>query len=136
MNAYLEHANITVPSIDEATRILGAAFPDFRIRGGGEFRGRRWVHFGNDTTYMALNEYPEGKASKPDYSHFGVNHIGFVVKQLDELDQRLKEEGYKLIPDFQEEGDFRRRHYYCDGNGMEWEFIEYATEDVSKRNHY
>ena len=39
MSIYLEHANITVKSIDEATRLLGAAFPDFAVRGGGEFRG-------------------------------------------------------------------------------------------------
>lgn len=136
MSMYLEHANMTVKSIDEATRILGAAFPDFRVRGGGEFRGRRWMHFGNDTTYLALNEYPDGVKEESDYAREGVNHLGFVVTDLDGIDERLQALGYSSNPEFQEEGEYRRRHYYYDKNGVEWEFVEYSTDDVSKRNNY
>lgn len=136
MSVYLEHANITVRSIDEATRLLGTAFPDFRVRGGGEFRGRKWIHFGNEQTYLALNEYPTAEGEEKDYSRTGLNHMGFVVDDLDGIDQRLQAIGYKLDEEFQEEGEFRRRHYYCDGNNMEWEFVEYLSEDPAIRNNY
>ena len=136
MNVYLEHANITVRSLDEATRLLGAAFPDFRIRGGGEFRGRKWIHFGNDHTYLALNEYPEAQSEEKDYSHTGLNHMGFVVDDLDGIDQRLQAAGYEQDESFREESEFRRRHYYYDGNNMEWEFVEYLSDDPARRNDY
>ena len=85
---------------------------------------------------MALNEYPKGEAGQPVYSEFGVNHIGFVVDDLDGIDQRLQSKGYPSDSAFQEEGEFRRRHYYKDGNGMEWEFVEYLSEEVALRNNY
>ena len=58
----LEHANITVSSIDETIRFLSTVFPDAEVRGSGqmywnedrtEARGR-WAHFGNDKNISTL----------------------------------------------------------------------------------
>ena len=60
MECRLEHANITVSSIDEGIRFLTAAFPGFKVRGEG--RGdhgdyqKRWLYVGTDQTYLALEE--------------------------------------------------------------------------------
>lgn len=60
MAPYLEHANITVASIDKAAEFLSAAFPHFAIRGSGEtvrdFARWRWAHIGDGRFYIALQE--------------------------------------------------------------------------------
>ena len=138
MSIYIEHANITVRSIKESSRLLKAAFPDFRLRGEGVSGDKRWAHFGNDLIYLTLNEPLEHQASvlKKNYAVEGINHLAFVVDDIDGVNQRLSAAGYKSDPQFQEESNIRRRHYYEDANGLEWEFVQYLTDDVSVRNHY
>lgn len=138
----LEHANITVRSIEEAERFLGAAFPDFRRRGGGFMHGDEalgdWVHFGNDETYLALqqNRSPS-PADRTAYASEGVNHLGFTVNDLESLMARLSEAGYALSPaSALDAHPHRRRAYYFDGNGFEWEFVEYLSDNVAERNQY
>ncbi|PVZ72206.1 VOC family protein [Pelagibaculum spongiae] len=136
---YLEHANITVKSIAESEKFLVSAFPDFVIRGSGRRPSddRLWVHIGNQQVYLALNEMPQHKPlDLTDYAQDGVNHLGWVVDDLDAIDQRLQSSGYAEIIEFQEENEYRRRHYYRDGNGFEWEFVEYLTERAEQRNQY
>jgi hypothetical protein len=31
---------------------------------------------------------------------------------------------------------FRRRVYYIDGNGLDWEFVQYLSQDPAQRNDY
>ena len=56
----MEHANITVQSIDEAFRFLQVAFPAATVRGAGAMfddeKLGRWVHFGTEDNYLALQE--------------------------------------------------------------------------------
>lgn len=138
----LEHANITVKSVDEATRFLGKAFPGARVRGEGPIHGNegrgRWVHFGTDDHYIALQENSNHSAPRDvTYTNDGINHIGFVVEELDLLMARLEEAGYSLSPDSAMSGHpFRRRAYYFDANGIEWEFVEYLSDDPAERNDY
>ena len=47
-NVYLEQANITVNYLDSTTKFFQTAFPDFKVRGGGNNEGRQWIHVGND----------------------------------------------------------------------------------------
>ncbi|MRI31526.1 lactoylglutathione lyase [Endozoicomonas sp. OPT23] len=138
MNVYIEHANVTVKSIQESSRLLQAAFPDFQLRGEGVSGDKRWAHFGNEVIYLTLNEPLEGKADAlaKNYAVSGLNHLAFVVDDIDSIDQRLQASGYKSDPVFQEESELRRRHYYEDSNGLEWEFVQYLTDDLSLRNHY
>ncbi len=138
----LEHANITVKSIDAAVEFLGLAFPDCGVRGGGAIHGDdamgRWVHFGNDDFYVALQQNASHSGrSDVTYQHDGINHVGFVVEQLDDMIKRLAAEGYEVTPASVMKGHpHRRRAYFFDKNGVEWEFVEYASEATEERNDY
>lgn len=133
---YLEHANITVPDIEAATRFLTTAIPEFRIRGGGDRDTGRWRHVGDDITYLALQQENE---HHPDprvrYVHDGVHHLGLVVEDVSALEKRLRAAGYRQNP-MSEDHPARRRRYFFDDAGMEWEFIEYLTDDIQARNEY
>ncbi len=142
MKIQLEHANLTVESISEAKRFLRAAFPDFRTRGGGNLHDNpdlgRWEHFGNDETYLALQENSQ-HISKAEvrYLNDGINHLGFVVEQLESLMDRMNDAGYAITEVSDLNGHpHRRRAYYIDGNGFEWEFVEYLSAKVEERNDY
>ena len=86
MSARLEHANLGVRDLDEMMRFLKTAFPDFRIRGEGLNRdGTRWVHFGTDETYLALNQSSREltQSFAPYQGLPGVNHLAYEVDDVD-----------------------------------------------------
>ena len=89
----IEHANITVPDIDEAIAFLKIVAPDFKVRiDQSPTDSNGWAHIENDDFYFALQEAHIG--SSPDkprtpYKNFGVNHIALVVDNLDEIEKRL-----------------------------------------------
>jgi len=133
---YLEHANLTVPDIEAATSFLQTAFPEFSIRGGGDRATGRWQHVGTDETYLALQQETEQRADpRTPYVHDGVNHLGFVVDDVTSLTQRLLQAGYREN-DLSEHHPARIRRYFFDSAGMEWEFVEYLSDDRSERNAY
>ena len=129
---YLEHINITVPSIDNAIHFLGTAFPEFYKRGEGQRKNLNWVHFGNQHTYFSLYEYVDD-TRMPENTI--LNHTGLVVEELTQIRSRLEQAGYPLSEDANS-SPFRQRHYYHDKNNQEWEFIQYLSDDPNERNHY
>ncbi|WP_372368912.1 VOC family protein [Candidatus Uabimicrobium sp. HlEnr_7] len=131
---YLEHANITVEDIDQAIIFLQTAFPNFQVRGGGGTGNERWLHIGTDKTYIALNA-AYGKATSNAYNGIGINHIGFVVQDVNSVQERLEGKGYQSSYPRTEE-KYRTRIYYNDPSGNEYEFVEYLSEDPQKRNFY
>lgn len=140
MDFYLEHANITVSNIDETIKFLTTAFPDFKVRGGGESETggviRKWLHIGTDETYIALESVSsKDEGSRRPYRDVGINHIGFVVKDVEVITRRLKEAGYKESISV-EPHPYRKRVYLYDSDGIEYEFIEYLSDDFSERNDY
>ncbi|NVK63937.1 MAG: VOC family protein [Flavobacteriales bacterium] len=132
---YLEHANMTVNNLDQSIHFFQSAFPDFIIRGGGDSDGRKWIHLGNDTTYIAINEAVEEIHNEKNYSTSGFNHIGFVVEDLAEISEQLLAAGYKRSYPKQVE-EFRIRDYFFDADGNEFEFVQYLSEDIKERNFY
>lgn len=139
MAIFLEHANITVPDIEQAIEFLKVVEPSFYIRGQGKSQDSgRWLHFGNEETYIALQEPTPGAEPQPrrtPYENYGVNHLAWVVDDFDAVIKRLEEHGFKqgLIV---EPHRFRKRAYYFDSAGFEWEIIEYLSENVTERNVY
>jgi len=136
---YLEHSNISVSDLDKAIRFFSAAFPDFRIRGRGrsETPGneRDWIHFGDDTTYIALEEATKERSGHLTYRNPGINHIGFVVEDMDTVVERLEAAGFsENMRDYSHPS--RRRSYFYDADGNEYEFVEYMTENPEERNQY
>lgn len=98
----------------------------------------RWVHFGTDEHYVALqqNSKPSGREDVT-YRNDGINHLGFVVTGLDDIILRAEEAGYELSPvSAMDDHPHRRRAYFFDANGVEWELVEYLSDEVSERNDY
>jgi catechol 2,3-dioxygenase-like lactoylglutathione lyase family enzyme len=132
---YLEHANITVNNIERAIDFFKNAFPDFNIRGKGIFNGRKWVHFGNNDTYLAINQSLEKVQLQKEYGSSGINHIGFVVGDVEEVATRLISAGFKR--DYPKEiEEFRIRDYFADDDGNQFEFVEYLSDIPDERNQY
>ena len=138
MTARLEHANLCVRDIDGMIRFLQTAFPDFRIRFDGQGSdGARWVHVGTDETYLALNH----ATVKPDqkwapYSGLpGVNHLAYEVDDVEALHERLTAAGYEdsTVPNAH---PYRKRVYFHDSEGNDWEFVQYLSDDRAKRHDY
>ncbi len=137
MQPYLEHVNLTVTDIDATLRFLQTAMPGLQVRGEGEGeQSRRWVHVGTDRTYLALEDRG---AREPGphvpYRHPGMNHIGFVVKDVAGVAARLGAAGYgEGMRDM--EHPHRKRLYFFDDDGNEFEFVEYLSERPDERNDY
>lgn len=133
---YLEHANITVSDLGKATHFFQTAFPDFQVRGGGEYSGRKWLHLGTPDTYVALNFYDKGaEIAGKEYERTGVNHLGFVVGDVNAIAERLLQAGYTRSYPKQNQR-FRIRDYFYDADGNEYEFVEYLSEKPEERNDY
>ena len=138
MTVRLEHANMIVRDVAEMIRFLQTAFPDFRIRGEGESgHGTRWVHVGTDETYIALNEATAESEDKwvPYSGKAGVNHLGYEVDDADALRGRMLAAGYEesTVPNSH---PHRKRVYFYDAEGNDWEFVQYSSSDPAERNDY
>ena len=134
---YLEHANITVNNLQEATKFFQTAFPHFKIRGRGYGNnGREWIHLGDDNTYIAINQATQiGSKINKNYDGIGINHIGFVVEDVEEIANNLLSNGYKRdYPKTVEQ--FRIRDYFVDADGNEYEFVQYLSEVPAEKNSY
>lgn len=139
MVAYLEHANITVPDIDAAIVFLQVVEPRLAVRHDETPEGSyRWVHIGADNCYIALQEPhlgSEPEDNRRPYKDYGVNHIGWVVDDFDAVTDRLKANGYRegILG---ESNRYRRRAYFYDSAGFEWEIVAYLTEKLEERYSY
>ncbi len=138
MTIRLEHANLQVPDVDATAAFLRTAFPDFRIRAEGlTIQGWRWVHVGNDESYVNLSTAPEA----PDEPRScygptpGLNHLGFEVDDAEGVRARLGAAGYResTVPN---DHPHRKRVYFYDPSGLDWEFVEYFSDDPRERNDY
>ena len=132
---YLEHANITVNNFTNAIHCFQTAFANFEIRGEGIYTGKKWVHLGDQNTYLALNQIYGKINVKKDYQKSGINHIGFVVEDVNAIADRLLNQGFKRDFPRQEE-QFRIREYFADEDGNEYEFVQYLSDKPEEKNLY
>ncbi len=137
MEIRLEHANMVVRDFEATVRFLNAAFPEFRVRREGLNEGLRWMHIGTDNTYIALNEASEEPAENwaPYSGKPGVNHLGYEVEDVDALRERLTAAGFRDST-YPNNHPHRKRVYFHDADGNDWEFVEYLSSDPAKRNDY
>jgi catechol 2,3-dioxygenase-like lactoylglutathione lyase family enzyme len=138
MQTRLDHANLVVRDLEGAIRFLRTAFPDFRVRAAGpDWSGSRWVHVGNDATYLALHQATREPAVRfvPYTGRPGLNHLGFEVEDVEALRARLLAAGYtdSTVPNAH---PHRKRVYFHDAEGNDWEFVEYRSHDPALRNDY
>lgn len=138
MAARLEHANLTVRDIDATVRFLLAAFPEFHIRHDGrDPAGARWLHVGTDATYLALTAAAAepGEHWQPYAGLPGVNHLAYEVDDVEALRGRLLAAGYResTVPN---RHPHRKRVYFYDPDGNDWEFVQYLSADPAERHDY
>ena len=135
MAVRLEHANLSVHDIDAAIRFLRTAFPEFRVRRDTtDPDGSRWVHVGTDETYIALNQAKarSGNASRGT----PLNHLAYEVDDVEAIRKRLRAAGYEENTRVPNSHPYRKRLYFFDSEGTEWEFVEYLSDDPARRHDY
>lgn len=134
-----EHANLVVTDMAATLDFILTAFPDWRIRGQGEMewhgKPRRWLHVGDDETYVTLNNDGEGENRDLKGHSPGLAHLGFVVDDLDGVIARLEAKGHRIEIQGVEH-PFRRNVYFLDPAGFEFEFVQYLSDVPAERNLY
>jgi catechol 2,3-dioxygenase-like lactoylglutathione lyase family enzyme len=99
--------------------------------------GLRWMHIGTDETYIALNEtdVDRNPDSEPYDGKPGVNHLGYEVDDVDALQERLAAAGFREST-YPNKHPHRKRIYFYDADGNDWEFVQYFSDVPSERNDY
>ena len=127
----LEHVYMVFSDMAETLRFYQAAFPHWQIRtkGHGEWYGvrRQWIHFGDDYNYLTFNDNGLNHSRNLKSNDLGVAHLGFEIKNLASLIQRMEVLGYKIAHTGAEH-PYRRNVYYIDPDGAEIEFVEYLSD--------
>jgi catechol 2,3-dioxygenase-like lactoylglutathione lyase family enzyme len=121
----IEHVNLTVRSPDHTAEILCRLF-GWQIRWQGPSpMGGYTVHVGNEDTYLSLYAPPDGQEPPGEHATAapGFNHLGVVVTGLDEVEGRVRAEGFPCFN--HDDYDPGRRFYFTDGDGIEYEVVEY-----------
>lgn len=136
---HLEHLNLVVDDIPKVLRFYRAAFPHWRVRGGGrnEWYGkpREWLHFGDDYQYLAFNDNGEGENRDLEGHRVGLAHFAFATADIAGVIRRLSDAGFTV--DKEGATDAHRANvYFIDPSGYEVEFVEYRSDLPADRNHY
>ncbi len=124
----LEHVNLTVTNPEKTASMLCKLF-GWHIRWQGEAKdGGRSIHVGSHTSYLAI--YSRETPATQTYNNYvtvgGLNHVGIVVDDLDELEAKVIASGYK--PRAHADYEPGRRFYFYDEDedDVEYEVISYA----------
>lgn len=127
-HAILEHVNITVGSAERTAAMLEALFGwTVRWRGPSAMGGRT-IHVGSGAHYIAVYtpDGGDGTALAHDKSR-PLNHVGVEVDDLDATEARALASG--LTPFNHDDYAPGRRFYIFDGDGIEWEIVNYADHE-------
>lgn len=138
MTIRLEHANLIVRDMDAMIHFIQTALPEFLIRHDEtDADGHRWVHVGTEDSYLALNQATSEGAERwvPYEGKPGLNHLGFEVEDAEAVRTRLNAAGYRDST-YPNEHPYRRRVYFYDDEGNDWEFVQYLSDDPEQRNDY
>ena len=65
----------------------------------------------------------------------GVNHLGYIVDNVDQVRNRLLAGSY-IESTVANNHPFRKRLYFYDLEGRDWEFVEYLSDNTEERNDY
>ena len=123
--SYLEHTNLTVEDPDKLAAIFCRLF-DWKIRWrGAALNDGITVHVGSEDSYLAL--YTHEDVSTPEARNVlkinSLNHLGIVVPNLDEVESKVKDEGFE--PFNHANYDPGRRFYFMIDK-LEIEVISYS----------
>ncbi|OLQ90170.1 lactoylglutathione lyase [Vibrio panuliri] len=140
MKNYFEHANISVVNPHNTIALILAALPSWHVRGQGNYVNERnetieWYHVGDDTFYLAIDSQGAGHMPYWTERFTGLNHLGFAVDDLEATIERLKVAGFEL-DHYGAEHPHRKNAYFIDEHGIQVEFVEYLSPQISERNDY
>ncbi len=137
MTIRIEHANMIVRDVDATAKFLQTAFPAFAVRREGSSGAGRWMHIGTADTYLALNQASSEPTENwvPYDGKPGVNHLGCEVDDAEALRERMRAAGYKDST-VANNHPHRKRVYFNDPDGNDWEFVQYFSDDPAERNDY
>ncbi len=121
----LEHVNVTVSDPHQVGALLVQIF-DWKVRWEGPAQyGGYSVHVGTEDAYLALYARKTQPATEETFRKGQpLNHIGIVVPDLDEAEERVRTAGLK--PFGHAEYDPGRRFYFLDCDGTEYEVVSYS----------
>jgi len=122
----LEHVNITVSDPQTTADLLCGIF-GWHIRWAGPSQmGGNTVHVGNDDDYVAVYTYDGNPLDVPEVGRVkgGLNHIGVVVDNLAQVEERVVASGFTPFNHMDYEPG--RRFYFLDRDGVEYEVVEYS----------
>ena len=71
----------------------------------------------------------------PYAGRVGNNHLAYEVDDVDAIRKRMLAAGYKESTP-PNSHPFRKRLYFYDAEGNDWEFVQYLSEDPAERNDY
>jgi catechol 2,3-dioxygenase-like lactoylglutathione lyase family enzyme len=125
-----EHINVSCKDIDATQKFYQTLFPDWYMRAEGVFNGRRWMHFGNNQYYLALNDCSGQERVHKPYENIGINHIGFTIKDGEAMKELL--DAYSIEYYTMTASETKHRIYVNDPDGNEIELVEYQPEYALK----
>lgn len=121
---YLEHANLTVSDPDRSAALLAALCGWHERWSGPAQSGGHTVHVGNTDGYIAFYTNPQAPLHTPYSKGRPLNHVAFVVDDLDGAEQVVTKAGLK--PFGHGNYDPGRRFYFFDWDGIEFEVVSYG----------
>ncbi|BAY32299.1 glyoxalase family protein [Nostoc carneum NIES-2107] len=121
-----EHINISCKDIDASRNFYQTLFPDWYVRAEGIFNGDRWMHFGNNQFYLALNDDSEQERVHKPYESIGINHVGFVIDDGEAMQKLLEAKGIDYYT--MTAAETKHRIYVNDPDGNEIELVEYNPD--------
>jgi catechol 2,3-dioxygenase-like lactoylglutathione lyase family enzyme len=120
---FLEHVNLSVSDLERSIAFYSRLL-DLEVRWRGTTTdGLPAAHIGDQRSYLALFGGASGERAPNDYDVLGINHIGFVVEDLDAARQRLRALG--ADPHFEADYEPGQRLYFFDPDGIEVELVHY-----------
>lgn len=119
---FMEHVNLNVSNARDSRDLLEQVF-GWSTRWEGDTDYGHTVHVGDDHDYLSLTS-PHATPDAPRPVGAVFNHVGVVVDDLDEVEQRLRAAGIGTYA----HGDYEpgRRFYFVDRDGIEFEVVSYS----------
>ena len=118
---YLEHANISVTDPERSAALLIDLLGWHERWRGPSLNDGHTIHVGSEVDYLAIYT---GSHVKGDFTKgYPLNHIAFVVDDLDAAEAVVKRHG--LEPFNHADYDPGRRFYFFDWDGIEFELVNY-----------
>jgi catechol 2,3-dioxygenase-like lactoylglutathione lyase family enzyme len=117
----IEHVNLTVTDNERSAAFFEKLLGWYRRWAGKSQMGGTSIHIGEDATYLAL--YSDGQDHLRQVKGVPMNHVGFLVDDLDAAERIVIEAG--LEPFGHDDYDPGRRFYFFDWDGIEFEVVSY-----------